>query len=114
MLNSIGTVQVETLQDLTSDIVSSRYKYAARFTHPDMPGGSVETFARVDWAKQVLLAWLSRDTVPVKLFDSGCANCYGSGRVKMVHGFKTYTVVCGVCRGAGTMDVDNDKEECDD
>lgn len=104
-------VSLATASDIA---VNYAYKDMAKITHPDMPGGSVEAFARVDWAKQVLLAWLQRDTAPVPIRPSVCTNCKGSGRVKMVHGIKTYTVVCGICRGSGAGDMDNDKQECDD
>lgn len=106
------------LLDLNDNVqdynVVAAYRYLARKAHPDMPGGNVEAFARVDWAKQVLLAWLARDTSVVQLRKEDCTNCLGTGRVKIMHGFKTMQVLCGMCKGSGDAQLDKEKEECDD
>lgn len=94
--------------------VNMSYKAAAKRTHPDA-GGSAEAFARVDWAKHALTAWLGRN--PAKLNDmpvkgDPCPVCAGTGRVKVQNGFKSaLTRLCQMCQGTGeVMDIDRKGE----
>lgn len=99
---------------LNVDAVKAAYKELAKTTHPDA-GGSVEAFARVDWAKHALIAWLGRN--PAKLNDmpvkgDPCPVCGGAGRVRMQNGFKSaLTRLCQHCQGTGeVLDIDRKGE----
>lgn len=94
--------------------VEMNYRAKAKLTHPDA-GGSAEAFARVDWAKHALLAWLAKnpakDTeMPAK--GDPCPACAGVGRVKVQNGFKSaLTRLCQLCGGTGeVMDIDRKGE----
>lgn len=99
------------LDDVT---VKLAYKEKAKVTHPDA-GGSPEAFARVDWAKHVLLAWLAKrpsatPAMPVK--GENCPACQGLGTVWQLTGFKRgMKRMCGQCSGTGEQsDVDRTGE----
>lgn len=90
--------------------VNAAYKEKVKVAHPDA-GGSAEAFARVDWAKHALIAWLGKNParqpeMPVK--GDSCPVCAGTGRVKSQNGFKSaLTRMCLQCQGTGeVMDID--------
>lgn len=96
------------------DRVKAAYKEMAKTAHPDA-GGSAEAFARVDWAKHALIAWLGKNParepeMPVK--GDPCPVCTGTGRVKVQNGFKSaLTRLCQMCQGTGeVMDIDRKGE----
>lgn len=82
--------------------VNAAYRTEARKAHPDM-GGSNEAFARVDWAKHVLLAWLAkRDGPAAKAEAVNCTRCDGRGFIQRQRGFgKGARVQCPKCDGTG-------------
>lgn len=103
---------VETLgEEFTPAGVVAQYKHAAKSAHPDT-GGSAEAFARVDWAKHALLAWLRQQggATEHSVFDrTRCDACNGSGRVTMRKGWSTLQVSCTKCHGSGDADYDVEK-----
>lgn len=107
---SVGAPMPESAGEVTAS-----YRKAAAHTHPDMPGGSVEAFARVDRAKHVLLKWLERQGSdgPPKLQAERCPDCDGKGHVvrKGQKGFKVteLRVQCRKCRGTGELGVEHDE-----
>lgn len=101
----------EALDALSAESFKSMYREAARKAHPDAEGGSAEAFARVDWAKHVLQAWMARQPIdrPKGLAAADCARCAGKGRIKMHKGFTSYTVRCPTCHGTGDGGYDHDR-----
>lgn len=88
--------------------VTAAYKARAKEVHPDMPGGSAEAFARVDWAKHVLLAWL-KQAAPAERSVFGvrrCEVCNGTGKATVQRGFNQMKIICGACKGSGDADYD--------
>lgn len=103
-----------TLDGLTADRVQIAYRAMAQQTHPDA-GGSIEQFAAVNHAKQVLTEWLrrvgesdARRYQPIK-----CEVCSGTGRKPVHRGWKVSYVMCGACGGTGDGGYDRSKERSD-
>lgn len=98
------------LDGRTADQVNAAYRIAARYTHPDK-GGDAETFARVDYAKCLLIKWLERQEEPrtADFADGLCKQCDGLGFHKVTHGFKTTRRACQACRGTGDMNYEHEK-----
>lgn len=93
--------------------VKRAYHAASRHAHPDM-GGDSETFARVDWAKHVLLRWILQDNSarPPEHKTRKCGNCNGSGYIQTMIGFKMGPrKQCQPCRGTGDADFEPDEGE---
>lgn len=115
---SVDTEALELLRSRTLDIwnegqVSNIYKVAARATHPDA-GGTAEAFARVDWAKHVLLKWIAQDNSarPPEHKTRKCGNCNGAGYIQTMIGFKMGPrKQCQPCRGTGDADFEPDEGE---
>lgn len=100
------------LEGLTEQVVNEAYRSRARETHPDMEGGSGEAFARVDWAKHVMLAWISKqgEYVTIPTLGAKCLNCGGGGFIQKQLGFKKGArVQCVRCSGTGDAGYEPDK-----
>lgn len=95
-----------------ADTVKMLYNCAAFVTHPDR-GGSAEAFARVDWAKHVLLNWLKQGSSrPPEHKTRKCGNCNGTGYIQTMIGFKLGPrKQCQPCRGTGDADFEPDEGE---
>lgn len=101
----------EALDALNEASFKAMYREAARKAHPDAPEGSAEAFARVDWAKHVLQAWIARQPTerPKGLAASDCPRCLGKGRMKRTRGFTTTLVKCDACNGTGDGGYEHDR-----
>ena len=95
---------------LTEEAVRQSYRSLVKETHPDVEGGSVEDFARVDRAKHVLLKWLEqpKSDAPVHKRDD-CVQCSGMGYVLSARGFKSMRIQCPKCRGTGDGDYEHER-----
>ena len=73
-----------TLEGLTADRVQIAYRAMAQQTHPDA-GGTMEQFAAVNHAKQVLLEWLNRvgEADARSYAPKKCEMCNGTGRIAL-------------------------------
>src|SRR6185312_17432828 len=87
---------------LDKHVLTALYHSAARATHPDA-GGKAEDFARVDWAKHALTAWLGTDKpAAAPRQEVHCPRCEGRGYIQRQHGFgKGARVQCPKCDGTG-------------
>jgi DnaJ-class molecular chaperone len=97
------------LDGLTPELLKGAYRDEAKETHPDA-GGSAEAFARVDWAKCALEAWLEKaeQTAPVHKQEN-CTLCDGKGYVIQRKGLSGgLRRQCGRCRGTGDANLDID------
>ena len=103
-----------TLEGLTADRVQIAYRAMAQQTHPDA-GGTMEQFAAVNHAKQVLLEWLNRvgESDARSYAPKKCEMCNGTGRKPVHRGWKVSYIMCGVCMGTGDGNYDRDKERSD-
>ena len=91
--------------------VIAAYRTEARAAHPD-GGGSPEAFARVDWAKHVLIEWLKKrdGAVAAPRQAKRCASCDGKGFVQKHLGFKRGArIQCVSCAGTGDADYQPDR-----
>jgi DnaJ-class molecular chaperone len=99
-----------SLDGLTSDAISKAYRAHAKLCHPDHHGHkNLQQWARVSWAKDCLTMWLERNPTPTEESQDqvlgDCRACSGTGRVAVAQrGFgRPLTVVCVVCKGLGTV-----------
>lgn len=97
------------LDTLTPEKLKLLYREAAKATHPDA-GGKAEDFARVDWAKCALEAWLAKaEPAPIAHTRENCPNCHGKGYFMMRKGFSGgLRKQCHRCRGTGDANLDID------
>lgn len=101
------------LDDATEAMVKTAFRSMALTAHPDQ-GGSVEAYARVDWAKEVLNRWLKAQATVTDtpgLTPDKCKPCGGRGSVVIRRGFGTLTITCGLCRGSGDATYDHDRSD---
>ena len=108
-----GILGVE-LETLSPDGLSRAYRTKARDHHPDSAEDyDPEAWARVSWAKEVLVRWLEHKLAhaPAKAEEpknlGDCRSCGGTGRVAVSKpkgfGAKPVTVMCVMCNGSGIM-----------
>jgi hypothetical protein len=92
---------------LDQHVLTALYHSAARATHPDT-GGTSEAFARVDWAKHVLLKWLEKPrSIQPSHKRQPCHACGGAGFLRKHSGFRPGArVQCITCHGSGDADYD--------
>ena len=97
---------------LAEDLIIAAYRTEAKKAHPDA-GGSPEAFARVDWAKHALLAWIEQEGAQIEaptLQKQKCHKCSGLGFTQAHVGFrKGARRVCTRCHGSGDLNFDPDK-----
>ena len=97
---------------LAEDLIIAAYRAEAKKAHPDA-GGSTEAFARVDWAKHALLAWIKQEgtqEAPPVLKKQTCYRCGGLGFTQEQVGFrKGARRQCQRCGGSGDLNFDPDK-----
>lgn len=101
------------LEEIDGPLVYFSFKVAARRTHPDV-GGNAEAFARVDWAKHVLLKWLEKPANAEQRSDLGakCPHCEGYGYVRKQIGFKLGArIQCVRCAGTGDAGHEPDRPQ---
>lgn len=96
------------LDTLNPDTLSKAYRTLSREHHPDAARDQYEpeTWARISWAKEVLVRWLERLPPPETEFEKGdCRACAGTGRVpvKKVGFGKPMTLQCVMCNGSGDV-----------
>lgn len=97
------------LDTLNPDSLSKAYRTMARKHHPDTGDYEAEKWARVSWAKEVLVRWLERATPadPEAVKNAGdCRACAGTGRIPVKRtGFgKPMTLQCVLCNGSGSLE----------
>lgn len=99
-----------SLQGLTPENLSRAYRGKSKECHPDYHGSTeLDMWARVSWAKEVLVRWLERAerlaTDNVAEVEGGCRACGGSGRIKLTStGFgQGLTKMCLMCHGSGIV-----------
>lgn len=95
--------------------IIAAYRTEARKVHPDA-GGTAEAFARVDWAKHVLVAWLQKRDGPKheELSLKKCPNCDGRGFIQKHMGFKKGArVQCLRCAGTGDAAYEHERASGD-
>lgn len=107
-----GILGVE-LATLNPEGLSKAYRTKARDHHPDSADDySPEAWARISWAKEVLVRWLEQRPVdapaPAEATRLGdCRSCGGSGRIAVNKpkgfGAKPTTVMCVMCNGNGNQ-----------
>ena len=110
-----GILGVE-LETLNPDGLSRAYRTKARDHHPDSAEHyDAEAWARVSWAKEVLVRWLEQrlahEPKPVteRAHDAvgDCRSCAGTGRVVVSKpkgfGAKPVTMMCVMCNGSGSQ-----------
>jgi DnaJ-class molecular chaperone len=101
---AVRDLDIEPRLDLiTEDVVQTAYRDSVKRYHPDK-GGCMDDFVRVDRAKCLLLAWLQRPQAAPpdeSISSEKCIACKGTGRRTLQRGFRSMTMVCGSCRGAG-------------
>ena len=99
------------LETLSPDSLSKAYRTASAKHHPDAARDlfNAEKWARVSWAKEVLVRWLERQP-PLEreaVENKGdCRACGGTGRVPVKRtGFgKPMTLHCVMCNGSGALE----------
>lgn len=91
--------------------ITRRYRKMAQFLHPDR-GGDANEFVKLDRAKCILVAWVNRPAAKpdTSMPKNTCPMCKGEGRRTLARGFKTMTMVCGTCKGAGEI-IEREKDE---
>lgn len=109
-----GILGVE-LDTLTPDLLSAAYRTKAREHHPDSADDyDPEAWARVSWAKEVLVRWIEQRPSEAKPVTEraheakgDCRSCNGTGRVAVSKpkgfGAKPVTVMCVMCNGSGAQ-----------
>ena len=75
----------------TAEEVKRAYRERARVLHPDV-GGDADAFREVSEAYALALEMISA---------RACADCGGSGSIRLVRGFSSLVQVCPTCRGSG-------------
>lgn len=97
------------LDTLNPDALSRAYRTLSREHHPDAARDlyNPEKWARISWAKEVLVRWLERQPEPKQDdVDKGdCRACGGTGRVpvKRTSFGKPMTLQCVMCHGTGDV-----------
>lgn len=103
----------QPLGQFDAEHVKRMFYLRAMEHHPDK-GGDAATFASMDRAKHVLLAWLDRQSAsegPVAAHGGGpCPRCQGSSYLTLRKGFRELRLTCPACRGSGEAGVEHEKE----
>lgn len=99
------------LETLNVDALTKAYRTASREHHPDAARDlyDPEKWARISWAKEVLVRWLERPLTSEReaVKKAGdCRACGGTGRVPVKRaGFgKPMTLQCVMCNGSGSLE----------
>lgn len=108
-----GILGVE-LDTLGIDELTKAYRIKAREHHPDSADNyDAEQWARVSWAKEVLVRWVEQRFADAAMKATGgkppskgnCRSCGGTGRVALSKpkgfGAKPTTMMCVMCNGSG-------------
>jgi DnaJ-class molecular chaperone len=107
---TLGGLDLDTL---SVPVVTKVFKNLAKVLHPDK-GGDAKQFIEASRAQCILLGWLARrakETPTSRAVSSTpCPMCHGSGRRTLRRGFRSMTMICGICRGHGEL-VPNEKVE---
>lgn len=108
-----ATILGVELGTLTQDELTRAFREKAKCCHPDKLGPDTPAspeWAEISWAKECLAHWLQhRPAAPPDdrvALGPQCHKCNGSGRVKVVgrRFGAPLTMMCTVCRGAGTLE----------
>lgn len=97
------------LEGLNPDSLSKAYRTLSREHHPDVARDlyNPEKWARISWAKEVLVRWLERAVVEAskEIPKGDCRACGGAGRITVKRaGFgKPMTLQCVMCQGTGDV-----------
>lgn len=108
-----GILGVE-IKTLDPEVLSKAYRSKARDHHPDSADEyNPKAWARVSWAKEVLVRWLEQRPAieeEVKTIPGDCRACGGTGRVAIARpkgfGAKPSTMMCVMCNGNGSLSTD--------
>lgn len=108
------------LEGLRASKVKDAFRAKAKDCHPDHHGTEkLQQWARISWAKEALLHWVAKHPPSAPEEESlvssrgDCRACDGTGRVKVVQrGFgKPLTMSCVICRGMGTVLVEENDSD---
>jgi len=113
-----GVLGVE-LTGLTPTTITRAYRAKAKDCHPDHHGtAKLQEWSRVSWAKEALTHWVKKhpQQEQSEVANTGdCRACAGTGRVRVVRqrgSFgKPLTMACVVCKGVGTVLVEENDSE---
>jgi DnaJ-class molecular chaperone len=97
--NTLGVLTSE----LTPDKLSAAYRTKCKEHHPDTGDYNPELWAKISWAKDVLVRYLESN--PPAQAQPLCRACSGKGRVPVgpprAFGTKQTTMQCVICGGNG-------------
>lgn len=95
------------VEGLTTDAITKAYRSASKGCHPDSGSHDAVRWARISWAKELLLKWLElrlKAREPLGGAKGSCRACGGSGRIQRRQGFGLgVPMQCVMCRGTGNV-----------